>query len=193
LKKKRSTHAPISTSEAHSSQQESQVSPPQIVSWTCLPNSDSLEITRDNGKVQQVPLNAVVDQLSDEDLIQLPVVEDQQGRNIVDHRALLLRIHGHFNSSDPTIQPINPEPLKVVPLQVFKPQGIKTWGFMSITKVLTIERNNGSIQMMKPTELHSLSNKDIKDMLSIARDDAGASKDQKHILDTPKGLVEDED
>jgi hypothetical protein len=193
LKRKKSSHARTSTSEAQSSEPKSSNSPPKIIKWLVQPNSDYVEITREDGHVQQVQINAVLSSLSDEDLLQLLRVENQEGRSLVSHRALLLRVHGHFNTSDPTIQPIEPEPLKLVPLQVVAPTSIKTWGFMQFSKLITIERNNGSVQMLKPTELYTLSNQDVNEMLSIARDDPDASQEQKQIIGILNELLEKED
>jgi hypothetical protein len=125
LKRKKTSHATASSSEVHTSNQPPKSSgpPPKITSLTCPANSDFVEITREDERVERVQLNAVVDLLNDDDLHQMISVENRDERSLVSHRALMHRLHGYFNRQDPTLLPIFPEPISVVPLLVTDPTG----------------------------------------------------------------------
>jgi hypothetical protein len=196
LKRKKSTHASATSSEAHTSEQPPKPSgpPPKIISWTCPENSEHVEITRDDKSVEKVSIatDELLVRLKNDELHQMISVENKDERSQRNHRILMHMLHGYFSSKDPSLLPINPQSSSVVPLQVVDPTSITTWGYLSNVDKVTIRRGDGQFKETAVAELSTLSTKDVKEMMAIATPDTNPSLEQYKILSILKRLTEDE-
>jgi hypothetical protein len=196
LKRKKTTHAIGTSSEAHTSEQPPKPSgpPPKIISWTCPEDSEHVEITRYDKSVEKVSIatDEILVRLKNDELRQMISVEKKDERSQRNHRILMHMLHGYFSIKDPSLLPINLQSSSAVPLQIVDPTSITTWGYLSTIEKITIGKENGQFQAIEVAKLSTLSTKDVKEILAIATPYPNPSLEQYRILSILKQLAEDE-